>query len=121
MTFQKGQVANPRGRHTHRRNKLTDRFIKELDSDFRAHGADAIAKCRADHPDAYLAIVSRLVPKQTDINLNLGLSERFISAIRNAALPTTSSPTTIIDMTAQPVDDAKPLIPHDTQRNKDTP
>ena len=123
MPFKKGQVANPRGRHTHRRNKLTDRLIKALDDDFRENGAGAVASCRIEHPEQYLAIVARLLPKETEINLNVGLSDRFINAIRqaNAALPTTSSPVTVIDMTAQPVDEAKSLMALSTQRSKDVP
>lgn len=123
MTFQKGQVANPNGRSSRARNRLTDRFIKELDSDFRAHGADAVKRCREEHPEHYLAIVAKLAPKHTDLNVMLGLSDRFMSAIRqaNAALPTTSSPVTVIDMTAQPVDEAKSLMALNTQRSKDMP
>lgn len=121
MPWVKGQSGNPKGKHGHKREKISAAYLNDLATVWRKHGRAALEAAATTEPAQFAAIVARLLPKETDINLNLSLSERFINAIRNAALPTSPSAATIIDMTAQPVDEAKSLIPHDTQRSKDIP
>ena len=119
MTWVKGQSGNPTGR-TGTRNRLTERLVKELDRDFRKNGARAIQKCREEHPEQYLAILTRLLPKDAQLTVTHELSQGFMRAIQ-AAQHTTSSEMPIIDVTPERVDDANPLIALDTQRSKDSP
>ncbi len=123
MPWVKGQSGNPKGKHGHKREKISAAYLNDLNAVWRSHGRAALIAAAENEPAQFAAIVARLLPKETEVNLNLGLSDRFMQALRlaNTATPTTSSPTTIIDMTAQPVDEAKSLIPLDTQRSKDIP
>ena len=84
MPWAKGQSGNPRGRHTKARDRLTSKFITELDKDWRKNGADAIAAARIADPLGYVAVVARLLPKDTQVSVTHGLSEGFLAAIRNA-------------------------------------
>ena len=84
MPWAKGQSGNPRGRHTKARDRLTSKFITELDRDWRKNGADAIAAARIADPLGYVAVVARLLPKDTQVSVTHGLSEGFLAAIRNA-------------------------------------
>jgi hypothetical protein len=52
------------GRRKGARNKLTERFLDAIADDFTEHGAEAIAKVRADDPATYLKIVGSLVPRE---------------------------------------------------------
>lgn len=120
MPWVKGQSGNPRGRHTKARDRLTDRAIKALDADFRLHGAAAVSRCREENPAAYLAIVSKLFPKDSQVTHLHELSASFRSAL--LAAQHTSPSVTVINGSAETlVDEAKPLIALDTQRSKDIP
>ena len=118
MPWAKGQSGNPKGRQSRARNRLTDRFIKELDADFRKNGAEAIQKCRETDPAQYIAVVSRLLPKDIQHNHLHELSSSFAAAIR--AAQHTSPSVTVINGSAEHVDDeANALIPLNTQRSED--
>lgn len=58
-----GQSGNPRGRPKGSRNKLAEAFIGALMSDFEEHGEAVIADVRRNDPVAYLAIISRVIPR----------------------------------------------------------
>lgn len=51
------------GRPKGSRNKLTETLISTIVEDFAEHGADAIARVRAEDPAMYLRIVSALLPR----------------------------------------------------------
>lgn len=121
MPWVKGQSGNPKGKHGGKREKISAAYLNDLNAVWRSHGRAALVAAAEQEPAQFAAIVARLLPKETELNVRHDLSERFISAIRNAALPTSPSAGTVIDMTAQPVDEPKSLIPLDTQRSKDTP
>lgn len=69
-----GSVLNPKGRPKGSRDALREDFFEALLADFRASGADAIAKAREDNPAAYLAAVTKVVvasmPKQVDVGID---------------------------------------------------
>src|SRR4029453_379170 len=65
--FKPGQSGNPAGRPKGSRNKISEKLLETLATDFDAHGKDVIEKVRADRPADYLKIVASLVPKQMEI------------------------------------------------------
>jgi hypothetical protein len=73
MTFVKGQSGNPAGRVPGSKNKISEKFIEAITSDFEANGVGVIEKVRTDKPEAYLKIVADLVPK----DFNLGQDKPF--------------------------------------------
>jgi len=74
MAWTKGQSGNPSGRKPGSRNKLSERVIRDVLADWRAHGAEAIARCRAENATAYLRVVASLVPNRVDVQANGGYS-----------------------------------------------
>jgi hypothetical protein len=66
-SFKPGQSGNPAGRPKGSRNKVSEKLLEALATDFDAHGKDVIEKVRADRPADYLKIVASLVPKQMEI------------------------------------------------------
>jgi hypothetical protein len=62
--FMPGQSGNPSGRPKGAKNKLTDLFLSAITDDFAEHGAEALARVRAQDPASYLKIVGSLVPRE---------------------------------------------------------
>jgi Family of unknown function (DUF5681) len=58
--FKPGQSGNPAGRPKGSRNKVSEKLLEALASDFDAHGQDVIEKVRAERPADYLKIVASL-------------------------------------------------------------
>ena len=65
--FKSGQSGNPAGRPKGSRNKVSEKLLEALATDFDAHGKEVIEKVRTDRPADYLKIVASLVPKQMEI------------------------------------------------------
>lgn len=74
MTFVKGQSGNPAGRTPGSKNKISEKFITAITADFEQHGETVIAKVRSEKPENYLKIVADLVPKDFNIEGNVGLT-----------------------------------------------
>lgn len=121
MAWTKGQSGNPNGRPKGKLDKIRHALVKDMHLAWRQYGPEALAMAAKEFPAQFVAAYVKLLPKDTHIDIRHDLSDRFIAAIRNAALPTTSGAGTIIDMTADKPDDDKPLITLDTQRSKDIP
>lgn len=64
--FKPGQSGNPNGRPKGARHKLDGRFLEALMEDFQVHGAAAIAECRKSKPEAYLTVITKVLPKVID-------------------------------------------------------
>jgi hypothetical protein len=64
-----GTSGNPAGRPRGSRNKLSEDFVAALYDDFQAHGAAAIAACRAEKPDVYVRVIAGLLPKDMTIKV----------------------------------------------------
>lgn len=72
--WQPGKTANPNGRPVGSRQKLTDKFIKDLASHYDREGMRAIERVAEDNPFGYLQIVCRLLPKDTHLTISTDLS-----------------------------------------------
>jgi Family of unknown function (DUF5681) len=66
--FKPGQSGNPAGRPKGSRNKVSEKLLEALATDFDAHGREVIEKVRAERRADYLKIVASLVPKQMEID-----------------------------------------------------
>ncbi len=62
-----GQVLNPAGRPKGSRNKLTQAFIDAMCADFEKHGDAVIEAVRGTKPEAYLAVMARIIPQQMEV------------------------------------------------------
>jgi hypothetical protein len=69
-----GQSANPNGRPVASRQKLTDKFIKDLAEHYDKEGMRAIERVAEDNPLGYLQIVCRLLPKDVTLTVSTDLS-----------------------------------------------
>ncbi len=62
--WKKGQSGNPAGRPKGARDKLSRDFIKAMRKDFKENGVAAIERMRDEKPEAYIAAIGKLVPKE---------------------------------------------------------
>lgn len=74
MPFVKGQSGNPAGKPLGSKHKISEKFISSLTADFEQHGETVIERVRAEKPETYLKIVADLVPKDFNIEGNVGLN-----------------------------------------------
>lgn len=64
--WQPGQSANPAGRPKGSRSKLNELCLRMLADDFAQYGEEVIKRVRERRPEAYLAAVVSLLPKQKE-------------------------------------------------------
>jgi hypothetical protein len=71
------------GRKPGSRNKLGEQFLSDLRDVWQSHGIQALEKCAEEEPGTFCKIVSSLLPKSVDINLNVD-AQGFVEKFRNA-------------------------------------
>lgn len=82
-----GQSGNPAGRPLGSRQRLTERFLADLQSTWEAGGIEALKAVQANDPSAYCRIIASLVPKQSAhlrANVTTRPLEEINSDLRNA-------------------------------------
>ena len=84
MPWVKGQSGNPKGKHANKRERVSAAYLNDLNAVWRSHGRAALEKAAVEEPAQFAALVSRLLPKDTQVSVTHGLSEGFLAAIRNA-------------------------------------
>lgn len=69
--FQKGQVANPKGRPKGARNRLETDVIEKLCASWLEHGEAALEELRTKDVKGYVTAVLALVPKESRVNADV--------------------------------------------------
>lgn len=64
--WEKGKSANPAGRPTGTRNKLSEKFIEDLLEFWQENGKAAILAVYADKPEVIIQTAAKILPK--DVN-----------------------------------------------------
>ena len=77
--FKPGQVANPKGRPKGSRNVLGEAFVQAIALDFAEYGPEAICLVREEKPDVYLQVISRIIPKHVDVDVDLKMEINVVS------------------------------------------
>ncbi len=70
MGWVKGQSGNPLGRPKGSRDKLSERFYREIAEDWAEHGSEVIREVRENQPATYLQVVSRLLPSSHEFSVS---------------------------------------------------
>lgn len=105
MKFKPGQSGNPAGRVKGSRNKLEEDFLRVVYEDWKANGADVLAKVRDNEPGTYLRVVGQIIPKESKVDVE------HSGAIEHRGLPEISS--RVAELLARRADsDSPPLLPH---------
>ena len=72
-SYRKGQCGNPSGRPKGSRNKLTQKFLIDVEKDWKKYGKDVLESVRTSNPSVYFKIVSSLIVKDApEINQDEG-------------------------------------------------
>lgn len=81
--FKPGQSGNPKGRPKGSRNKLSEDFIRDMQTAWETQGEAVIQKVIDEKPADFLKVVASLLPKEFNLNANLfgDLGEDEISAL----------------------------------------
>jgi len=77
---------NGGGRRVGSRNRLGEQFIADLRSDWEQHGPSVIEAVRTTDPSTYLRVVAGLLPREAQLDVNIGVdvrsfAEKFRSAV----------------------------------------
>jgi len=80
MPWKPGQSGNPGGRPKGAKDKLSKAFFAEITGHWEEHGMDAIHRVWEDKPEVYVQVISRLMPSESELNLNTGTAESLSTA-----------------------------------------
>jgi hypothetical protein len=91
--FKRGQSGNYAGRPLGSRNKLSERFLKDLERDWRQHGYAVLEQVRLLQPSVYLRVIASIIEKdmqpeqtsQPDKSDYVGTRQRFLEELASLA------------------------------------
>jgi len=102
-------AGNPGGSLEATRRSFNRDFLLALATDFKQHGASAIAKVRKQQPAAYMKICALLVPREMKVEHSAGVKamsdeeiEQAIEAIHTMLAARAGEAAKVIEGTAEP-------------------
>ena len=75
-----GQSGNPMGRPKGAKNKVSEKFLENLQDNWEKHGVDALEKAAESDPMQYVKMVASLVPRELKQETSINIS--FIEALK---------------------------------------
>ena len=75
-----GQSGNPMGRPKGAKNKISEKFLENLQDNWEKHGVNALEKAAENDPMQYVKMVASLVPRELKQETSINIS--FIEALK---------------------------------------
>ena len=75
-----GQSGNPMGRPKGSKNKISEKFLENLQDNWEKHGIGALEKAAENDPMQYVKMVASLVPRELKQETSINIS--FIEALK---------------------------------------
>ena len=75
-----GQSGNPMGRPKGAKNKISEKFLENLQDNWEKHGIGALEKAAESDPMQYVKMVASLVPRELKQETSINIS--FIEALK---------------------------------------
>ena len=75
-----GQSGNPMGRPKGAKNKVSEKFLENLQDNWEKHGVNALEKAAVNDPMQYVKMVASLVPRELKQETSINIS--FIEALK---------------------------------------
>jgi hypothetical protein len=73
------------GRPKGARSKLGELFLENLRDAWEEHGVEALRRCATESPDVFVKVISNLLPRDVNLNLEISATEfagRFATAMQ---------------------------------------
>jgi hypothetical protein len=83
--FLTGNNGGP-GRRIGSRNRLSEQFIADLRSDWVLYGPSVIEAVRTNDPSTYLRVIASLLPREAQLDVNIGFDARSFAEKFRAAV-----------------------------------
>jgi len=116
--FKPGQSGNPGGRPFGARSKITESFLKELQTYFDREGPALLERAGQESPAALVAVYAKLLPRDIELKVSgsaiLDLTEDQRTRIAESWLLSTESLNEPIEVKAVRIDEPKQkVLDHD--------
>jgi hypothetical protein len=74
------------GRKPGSRNRLGEQFVEDLRQCWQERGAEALRRCAEEEPAQFVRVVASLLPKDVNINANVGVNAQSVLETFRAAV-----------------------------------